>query len=36
MDFNRFGWLVLDTLHKIFGMSFVIEDGKIRKVIYSE
>jgi hypothetical protein len=36
MDFNRFGWFVLETLHKTFGMSFVIEDGKIRKVIYHE
>jgi len=36
MDFNKFALHVLETLNKKFGMEFVIEDGKIRKVIYHE
>lgn len=36
MDFNKLAIAVLEVLHHKFNMDFVIEDGKIRKVIYND
>lgn len=36
MDFNKFSLHVLEVLHNKFHMDFIIEDGKIRKVIYND